>query len=336
MILVIICVIVYHSAGIPHPARLVFVTRFFLFLSLVRYKIAMPVLCLPAGAAYIWDILMDMHTVDLQPGLAVGIASSSPALNTQPQSFHGDAEFLHFNCQLQGEFDIQVGRQHWQLAAGAVNIGFAAGEKVRIDRCAQLLNVAVMVNRQLLPALVGDDIASDDLVNTPHFFIHTGRASQQTTASATQIVQLMRENAQHKLLLHASALEFLHWHLHACSQCDQRHGVSSRERKQLEMAREFLLSDLSLPPTIFDLAGQVGLNQCKLKFGFKKLFGSSIYAYFQQERMKEARRLLAKYSVTDTAVQLGYSNISHFSVAFRKQFGILPSEVRKEWQICHL
>lgn len=276
---------------------------------------------------------MDMHTVDLQPGLAVGIASSAPVVRSHPQSFDGDTEFLHFNCQLHGAFDIQVGQRRWRLEAGAINVGFAAGELVRIDRCEQLLNVAVMVNRELLPALVGEDMSPEPLLSCRGFFMQTGRASQQTTASANQIVQLMQDAGQHKLLLHACALEFLHWHLNACGgQCTQDTGLSSRERKQLEMAREYLLHDLGFPPTISDLASQVGLNQCKLKFGFKKLFGSSIYAYFQQERMKEARRLLGRHSVTETAVQLGYSNISHFSAAFRKHFGILPSEVCKEWR----
>ncbi len=35
-------------------------------------------------------------------------------------------------------------------------------------------------------------------------------------------------------------------------------------------------------------------------------------------------------SVTETAVMMGYSNISHFSSAFRKQFGVLPKEIRRQ------
>ncbi|GAB7541632.1 helix-turn-helix transcriptional regulator [Cupriavidus sp. 8B] len=68
----------------------------------------------------------------------------------------------------------------------------------------------------------------------------------------------------------------------------------------------------------------------KLKQGFRSLFASSIYAYFQAERMRQARQFLRKHNVTETAMMLGYSNISHFSSAFRKQFGMLPSAVRND------
>lgn len=102
-----------------------------------------------------------------------------------------------------------------------------------------------------------------------------------------------------------------------------------RERKRLLAARERLLEDLSAPPTITELAKEVGLNQLKLKRGFRLMFGMGIYSLFQCHRMERARELLCHHNVTETALILGYSNISHFSAAFRKQFGVLPSEVRK-------
>jgi hypothetical protein len=73
----------------------------------------------------------------------------------------------------------------------------------------------------------------------------------------------------------------------------------------------------------------VGLNQCSLKRGFKAVFGTSLYAYFQAERMRHAKDLLPNNSVTETAVLLGYTNVSHFSSAFRRHFGVLPSAARR-------
>jgi len=86
---------------------------------------------------------------------------------------------------------------------------------------------------------------------------------------------------------------------------------------------------LSSPPTIEQLARETGLNQLKIKQGFKVLFGTTTYGLFQRERMERALTLLQTNSVTETASLLGYSNISHFSSAFRKQFGVLPSRVRR-------
>ena len=39
--------------------------------------------------------------------------------------------------------------------------------------------------------------------------------------------------------------------------------------------------------------------------------------------------MLKQRGVTETAIALGYSNVSHFSSAFKKQHGLLPSEMKK-------
>lgn len=59
-------------------------------------------------------------------------------------------------------------------------------------------------------------------------------------------------------------------------------------------ARDRLLLDLSAPPTIAELAREIGLNQLKLKQGFKTLFGTSIYALFQRHRMERACALCVR------------------------------------------
>lgn len=56
---------------------------------------------------------------------------------------------------------------------------------------------------------------------------------------------------------------------------------------------------------------------------------SAFHAYFQAERMRHAKDLLPANSVTETAVLLGYTNVSHFSSAFRRHFGVLPSAARR-------
>lgn len=86
---------------------------------------------------------------------------------------------------------------------------------------------------------------------------------------------------------------------------------------------------MSAPPTIPELARKIGLNQCTLKRCFKTVFGKSIYAYFQAERMAQARLLLRRHCVTETANMLGYTNVSHFGLAFRKHFGVPPSAMKR-------
>ena len=94
------------------------------------------------------------------------------------------------------------------------------------------------------------------------------------------------------------------------------------------MERE-LVKDLSNAPTITQLAKQAALSPSKLKKQFKDVFGLPIYEHFQKVRMTRARELLLEggRSVKEVGMELGYSNLSNFSLAFRKVFDTLPSVV---------
>lgn len=113
-------------------------------------------------------------------------------------------------------------------------------------------------------------------------------------------------------------------------------GVSPMLRQRLMCARDLLLADLSTPPLIPDLAREAGLSAPTLTRGFRRLFGTSPYGLFQHERMQLARHRLITLSasVTEVATELGYTNLSHFSAAFRKQFGVLPSKISASGKAC--
>ncbi|ANI89538.1 AraC family transcriptional regulator [Arachidicoccus ginsenosidimutans] len=94
-------------------------------------------------------------------------------------------------------------------------------------------------------------------------------------------------------------------------------------------AKDVLLENIGEPMTIKALSRRVGINECYLKKGFKEVFGTTIFDFYQQQRMDHAKYLLYQkgLSVTDVANILGYSSISHFSSAFKKQTGIKPCEL---------
>lgn len=94
-------------------------------------------------------------------------------------------------------------------------------------------------------------------------------------------------------------------------------------------ARDILLESLDQPITIKALSRKVLMNECYLKRGFKEIFGCTIFDFYQEQRMKHAKFLLYEkgLSVTDTALILGYSSISHFSTAFKKYTGLKPCEL---------
>jgi AraC family transcriptional regulator len=94
-------------------------------------------------------------------------------------------------------------------------------------------------------------------------------------------------------------------------------------------AREILLQRIGEPITIKELSRKVGTNECYLKKGFKEMFGTTIFEFYQSQRMEHAKYLLYEkgLSVTEVSALLGYSSISHFSTAFKKHTGLKPCEL---------
>lgn len=95
-------------------------------------------------------------------------------------------------------------------------------------------------------------------------------------------------------------------------------------------ARSILLARMTAPPRLPELARLAGLNEAKLKAGFRARFGDTVYGTLRRHRLDEARRLLGegRCNVTEVALRVGYSNPSKFAAAFKAAFGVSPSHVR--------
>ncbi|HMO61200.1 MAG TPA: AraC family transcriptional regulator [Ferruginibacter sp.] len=105
--------------------------------------------------------------------------------------------------------------------------------------------------------------------------------------------------------------------------------ANAEDREKITRAREVLLQHIGEPLTIKELSRKVAINECYLKKGFKELFGTTIFDFYQSQRMEHAKYLLYDkgLSVTEVSAMLGYSSISHFSTAFKKHTGIKPCEL---------
>ncbi|MBB4268020.1 helix-turn-helix transcriptional regulator [Roseospira visakhapatnamensis] len=215
------------------------------------------------------------------------------------------------------------------MTAGNLLTSYAPGEQFRMHLRPDHRNIEVLVTPEILAGLAGSDYERLKSALDRGFCVRGTGSGQRARDAAARLARLMDDEQPPRLLIHAATLEFLAWHLDSYKPLSEAEAVSARERMLLMAARERLLQDLSNPPTIADLARETGLNQLKLKRGFKAAFGHSVYALFQRERMDRARELLRRHGVAETAVILGYSNVSHFSTAFRKQFGVLPREARR-------
>jgi len=105
--------------------------------------------------------------------------------------------------------------------------------------------------------------------------------------------------------------------------------VHLEDREKIIKAREILLSHIGDPITIKELSRKAAINECYLKKGFKVMFGTTIFDFYQDQRMEHARYLLYEkgFSVSEVSASLGYSSISHFSTAFKKHTGLKPCDL---------
>ena len=104
--------------------------------------------------------------------------------------------------------------------------------------------------------------------------------------------------------------------------------VDEENVRKIRKAKEIVLERMTDPPSLENLAVEIGLSLKKLKEGFKELYGDTIYAYLLDYTMEEARRMLnsQKYNVNEVGLKLGYSTASHFIAAFKKKYGTTPKK----------
>jgi AraC-like DNA-binding protein len=97
-------------------------------------------------------------------------------------------------------------------------------------------------------------------------------------------------------------------------------------RERVERVKEILARDLANPPTLEMLGQEVGCSPFYLSRIFSREVGLTIPQYLRNIRMERAAELLrtGRYNVTEAAIEVGYSSLSHFSKAFCETIGCCP------------
>jgi AraC-like DNA-binding protein len=143
-----------------------------------------------------------------------------------------------------------------------------------------------------------------------------------------EIANADASGAARRLWHEAKALELVAQMTDALVETDRASDpLSAHDVDRVERACRRLVERLDAPPTLAELAREVGFNETKLKGAFRTRFGVPVFAHLRRLRMEEARRLLLtrRFNVTEVATRVGYANPSKFAAAFRKHFGMSPS-----------
>lgn len=110
----------------------------------------------------------------------------------------------------------------------------------------------------------------------------------------------------------------------------KNNNIKKKDIDKLIATKEFIDKNYRKRIRIIDLAKIVGTNQQLLRTGFKALFGTTIFGYYNDLRMEWANHLLVNKDklVAEVADEIGYKNPQHFTVAFKKKFGVLPKDLK--------
>ena len=168
--------------------------------------------------------------------------------------------------------------------------------------------------------------------DAPSFLNVPGSAEQMLAACSLRDCGL--SGAVRNVYMKGKALEFLALVFAALKmqgRSDPAEGLSSRDVDRMLRARDLLLARYEEPPVLAKLAVSACVCETRLKLGFKRVFGATPFALLRRHRMAVVRDLLVLrgYRLSEAAVAVGYTNVSHFIYAFVREYGVRPGELAR-------
>lgn len=105
--------------------------------------------------------------------------------------------------------------------------------------------------------------------------------------------------------------------------------LKKNDLESMHHVEQILSSRLEGFPSLEFLAHEVFMSTSKLKNLFKQVYGYTLYDYYNKSRLQRAKELLVtgQCSIKQAGSEIGFSNLSHFAKAFKKEFGILPRDM---------
>jgi AraC-like DNA-binding protein len=111
----------------------------------------------------------------------------------------------------------------------------------------------------------------------------------------------------------------------------KKEGLVEKDLGSLQEV-EFILSEKELEkfPSIKELSRVALMSSTKLKKRFKEVYGMKLYEFYNFNRLSKAKLWIetGETNIKEAAYKIGFSNLSNFSKAFKKEFGLLPSQLK--------
>ena len=245
---------------------------------------------------------------------------------------------LYWLYPLSGSPSIHRHSRHEASHRHTPTLHLAADEHIRVLSTAGEYQLSVQPGRHLLFAFVLEWGWTRRYVRTALNYLRHPMPIPINAAIRGQLLTLANLSPQEGLLMDAQ----IYWPIARIThltrqQYDRLESADKPESITVELARsarEYIRQNLLLNGQLLrldEIADHFKVSRGHLSSMHKKHFGQSLQAYLMDQRLHTAYRLLRMEgrTVSETAYQLGFSDVQAFNKFFRKRYGVAPSTVRR-------
>jgi len=198
------------------------------------------------------------------------------------------------------------------------------------------ISIAIHLEAPYFKEVIGNQFSS-----LPHEFqdaLSTENGHRMYVQSFDSRIRLLLEELSEQefnglskqFFIEGKVLEIMGLTLDAVTSSKTESRLTENEEEKIRACEALLRAQYNQPLSLLQLAREVGLNDFKLKQGFKATYGRPVFKYLQEYRLKKAKESLEReqLTVSEVAENIGYNSLGSFSNAFMNQFGIRPNEVK--------
>lgn len=237
------------------------------------------------------------------------------------------------NFVIDGELAVRLPQKELPLKRGRYHTFYSTLLNVDIGSKCKSQMLSICLKKNFMEKLLGNNQLPDPFESdrNKHFTL-IAKGSYHNSPLSLLVNGLLNADQPayiKRIFLEAKILELLSLQLQQLEQRnDQTEIFNADDRARLQEAKMLIAQDLRSPCSLIELSRKTGLNDFKLKKGFKTLFGNTVFGYLAELRMNTAYQLLQEGErVGIVAETVGYKNAHHFTAAFKKRFNVLPSQV---------
>ncbi|SEN44436.1 AraC-type DNA-binding protein [Mucilaginibacter gossypiicola] len=229
---------------------------------------------------------------------------------------------------LDGKIEADLGRTVIRINKNNSSSACQVGLNANISLHTNSTMLAICIDESFIEKLSAQGTLPIDAKKRPDHLI-----KKNLNTKAQSIGNNILDNTQtpylKRLLLEAGIVDLL-IKLHQPEEIPLQSIINDTDKTRLLEAKNIVEQNLKKPCSLTELSRKTGLNDFKLKKGFKALFGNTVFGYLAELRMNLAHKLLQDgRSVSEVAETVGYKNAHHFTAAFKKHYDMLPSKVSK-------